>query len=263
MKMIKEIFIFLTVFAILMSTGCSIQKDPSFDNIMKHGELVVGLDENFPPMGFRNEEGELIGFDIDLAREVCDRIGVKLTLKPIEWDKKEDELYSGNIDCIWNGLSVTQERAERMLLSEPYLEDELVFAVRTYSDIQKVSDLKGMTVGVQSGSTTSEVIKESDIYDDISVVYQKDNMTLLKKLKDGELDAVFIDSVSIYYIASNSEDFVLLPGVLSTEDLAIGFRKNDTELRNRIQEELSQMKSDGTLAGISEKWFGSDITTIR
>lgn len=262
MRKTKTILIIAAAVLLLLG-GCGRKMDLSFDKVRYSGELVVGLDENFPPMGFRDESGELIGFDIDLAREVCKRLGIRLTLCPIEWDRKEEELDSGRIDCIWNGLSVTEERAETMLLSEPYLKNELVFALRSYSDIQNTGDLRGKTVGVQSGSTAADAIKEADIFDDISVVYQKDNLTLLDQLKNNELDAVLIDSISIYYIASNSEDFVLLSGALSSEDIAIGFRKDDEELKRKIQEKLSEMKSDGTLSEISEKWFGYDITIIR
>ncbi|MCR5687945.1 MAG: amino acid ABC transporter substrate-binding protein [Lachnospiraceae bacterium] len=260
----KRITIYLLSAAVLLiMAGCGGKRDQSLEKIMDSGELRLGLDENYPPMGFRDEGENLVGFDIDLAGEVCDRIGVKLTLVPIEWDKKEDELNSGHIDCIWNGMSITPERSENMLLSEPYLENDLVFAVRTYSDIQKISDLKGKTVGAQAGSSADDAIRESEIYNDINVVFQKDNLSLLRQLKAGELDAVLIDSVSIYYIAADNEDYVLISGTLGREDMAIGFRKNDKELRDKIQEKLSEMKSDGTLAEISEKWFGSDITTIR
>jgi ABC-type amino acid transport substrate-binding protein len=260
-----RIILIATMLAVIASlfNGCSTNTDSSLQTVLDSGQLVVGLDENFPPMGFRDDKGNLIGFDIDLAREVCKRLGISLKLQPIEWNRKEDELYSGRIDCIWNGMSVSADRRESMLLSQPYLENELVFAVRSYSSIQNINDLRGHKVGVQSGSTTYEVIKDSEIYEDIEVVSQRDNLTLLEQLKNGEIDAALIDSCVIYYIARNSEDFVLLSGALAKEEIAIGFRKEDVELRNKIQDTLSQMREDRTLDRISEKWFGSDITIVR
>ena len=256
----------LSALMLLSLGGCGQKdatKDESLKNIIDNGELVLGLDENFPPMGFRDETGEITGFDIDLAKEVCDRLDVELKCQPIDWDKKEDILNAGDIDCIWNGLAVTDERRESMLLSEPYIENEVVFAVARNSNVKKLDDLKGKKVGVQSGSSAFDVIKETKIYDDMILMPADDNVTLLNELKAGEIDAVFLDSIVIYYIARESDDYVLLRQSFSDEGMAVGFRKGDAALRNKIQETLSDMKADGKLAEISEKWFGSDITIVR
>ena len=247
-------------------TGCKkteFSNDGSLQKVLDKGELVLGLDENFPPMGFRDENGEITGFDVDLAKEVCDRLGIKLTCHPIDWDKKEELLYAGEIDCIWNGMSVTEERKKNMLLSDPYVENELVFTVKRNSEIKRPDDLKGKKVGVQLGSSAYDELQEAPFYDDIDPVPMEDNVVLLDELKNGDIDAVLIDSIVIYYIAKQSDDYVLLRQSLSDEDMAIGFRKGDESLRDKVQEVLSEMKSDGTLAGISAEWFGSDITIVR
>ena len=263
----RTVLSIITAFVLLMSlSGCretNLSKDRSLDAVLDKGQLVLGLDENFPPMGYRDEDGVIKGFDIDLAREVCNRLGVELVCRPIDWDKKEEILNSGEIDIIWNGLSVTDERKENMLLSEPYLENELVFAVAKGSDIKSVDDLKGKKVGVQSGSSSSDAIKEVSFYKDITVVNVDDNVTLLNKLRSGEIDSVFLDSIFIYYTARNSEDYVLLRQSFMDEKMAIGFRKGDEKLKNRIQEIMSEMRADGTLSDISSEWFGSDITIVR
>ncbi len=238
--------------------------DGSLQRVLDAGRLVLGLDANYPPMGFIDETGEIVGFDIDMAQEVCRRLGVELVKQPIDWDTKEDDLNGGLIDCIWNGMSISPARAESMELSEPYMKNELIFVVPESSTAQTPSDLSGMTVGVQSGSTTQEVLEASDLYPGIKIVLFDDCLALFEQLKEGGVDAAFVDSVVAYYfVFSNEERLFVLDNSLSEEKCAIGFRKGDRELRDRVQELLSEMKADGTLGEISTKWFGSDITLVR
>lgn len=238
--------------------------DGSLQRVLDAGRLVLGLDANFPPMGFTDETGEIVGFDIDVAQEVCNRLGIELVKQPIDWDTKEDDLNSGRIDCIWNGMSISPARTEAMELSEPYMKNELIFVVPENNTAQTPHDLSGMTVGVQSGSTTQEVLESSDLYANIRVVLFDDCLTLFEQLEEGNVDAVFVDSVVAYYfIYSSEERLFVLDNSLSEEKCAIGFRKGNRELRDRVQELLSEMKTDGTLGDISAKWFGSDITLVR
>ena len=238
--------------------------DDSLKKVLDAKRFVLGLDVEYPPMGFADEKGDIVGFDIDTAQEVCKRLGVELIKRPINWDAKEDELNGGRIDCIWNGMSVSPERAVRMNLSEPYVKNELVFVVPGSSSVKVRRDLRGGKVGVQAGSTTQEALKASDIYKDISVLTFADNTMLMRKLSGGELDAALIDSLVVYYLISiSSERYFVLPDSLVEEKCAIGFRKNDRELRDKVQEILHDMKADGTLGEISKKWFGSDITIVR
>ena len=238
--------------------------DGSLKKVLDAGQLILGLDTEFPPMGFIDGNGEIVGFDIDVAEEVCKRLGVKLVKQPIVWENKENDLNNGVIDCIWNGMSVTEERSKNMNLSDPYMKNELRFVVHGSSSVKRMRDLAGKTVGVQSGSTALDVLKKSDIYADITVKEYADNNSILKCLQEGEIDAAFVDSVIAYYFINSSTDrFFTLPDILSEEDYAVGFRKEDKTLRNKVQEILKAMKSDGTLGEISKKWFGSDITTVR
>ena len=269
-KLRKALLIFLTAILALTAAGCGSaqtgdnRSDGSLQKILDAGQLVLGLDTEFPPMGFIDETGEIVGFDIDVAQEVCDRLGIALVKKGIDWDTKEEDLDKGNIDCIWNGMSVTPARAEAMNLSEPYMKNEVIVVVLGSSDIEGLRDLAGRKVGVQSGSTAQEVLETSDRVKDISVVTYDDNMELLNKLELGETDAALVDSVVAYhFILSSDKKYYILPDSLGEEEYAIGFRKGDQALRDRVQEILSEMKGDGTLGDISKKWFGSDITTVR
>jgi len=237
--------------------------DGSLQKILNSGRLVLGVDANFPPMSFVEEDEDIVGFDVDMFREVCKRLGVELIRRSIDWDDKEKELNGGTIDCI-GSMSVTPESAREMNLSEPYIKETLTFVVPGNSSARWLRDLKGRKIGVQAGSTTQEALEKLDIYKDITPVLFDDNLTILRQLKTGDLDAGLVDSVAAYYfIYSSSERYFFLPENLGEEKFAIGFRKNDKELRNRVQEILSEMKADGSLGKISKKCFGSDITIVR
>ncbi len=245
-------------------SGSSKSSDDSLQKVLDAGQLVLGLDDNYPPMGFVNEKGEIDGFDIDMAQEVCDRLGIGLVKKPIDWAAKEDELNKGTIDCIWNGMTVSPERKESMNLSDPYLRSERVFVVRGDSGAKSVSDLTGLTVGVQSGSMNQEVLESSGLSADIKILKFSDNLEIMQKLKQGTLNAALIGSIAAYYyISVSNERFFVLPESFGKEELAIGFRKGDQTLRDRVQETINEMKADGTLKKISTKWFGSDITIVK
>ena len=245
----------------LSSTSAS---DDSLQKVLDSGEFVLGLDASFPPMGFSDENNEIVGFDIDVAQAVCDKMGVTLVKQPIVWDAKEQDLESGRIDCVWNGMSVSPSRAEAMNLSDPYMENEMIFVVPSDSDIKSLDDIKGKTVAVQLGSTAEEILANADFANDITTTPLEDNVTALQQLELGFSDAVFMDSVvANYLITSEGKDFEILPEGLEKEEYAIGFRKGDQALRDEVQNTLSELKADGTLGEISTKWFGSDITTVK
>ena len=223
--------------------------------------FVVGLDDAFPPMGFRDENNEIVGFDIDMAREVSDRLGLELVLQPIDWNSKEMELAGGKVDCLWNGLTITPEREESMAMSEPYLANSQVIVVREDSGITDKAGVAGKTVGVQTGSSAEEAIAKDEISGTIGELVQiADNVSALSDLKIGRLDAVVLDEVvASYYIAQEgNEGLVILPEKLAAEEYGVAFAKDNTALRDQVQEVLDEMIADGTAAEISTKWFGED-----
>ena len=237
-------------------------EDNSLQKVLDSGEFILGLDATFKPMGYTDENDEIVGFDIDCAEEVCARLGVKLVKQPIDWDTKEQDLDSGKIDCIWNGMSINASRQEVMNLSEPYMKNEMVFVVTADSTIASQADLDGKTVAVQSGSTAQEILEGSGL--NITENALATNVECLQQLELNLVDAVFMDSVVANYdIKESGKDYVLLSDGLEEEEYAIGFRKNDQALRDKVQQTLSEMKADGKLGEISEKWFGSDITTVQ
>lgn len=239
-------------------------EDNSLQKVLDSGEFILGLDATFKPMGYTDENDEIVGFDIDCAEEVCSRLGVKLVKQPIDWDTKEQDLDSGKIDCIWNGMSINASRQEVMNLSEPYMKNSMVFVVAagTLDASASLDELKGKTVAVQSGSTAQEILQGAGL--EVTENALATNVECLQQLELNLVDAVFMDSVvANYEIKESGKDYVILENGLEEEEYAIGFRKNDSALRDRVQEILSEMKADGKLGEISTKWFGSDITTVK
>lgn len=271
----KVLGLSLAAFMMLTSVGCgsgsedkessySAESDDSLQKVLDSGKFILGLDATFKPMGYTDENDEIVGFDIDVAEEVCSRMGVELVKQPINWDTKEQDLNVGKIDCIWNGMSVNPGREEAMNLSEPYMKNSMVFVVGASSEAKGMEDLKGKTIAVQNGSTAQEILESCDIAGDITVQAMATNVEALQQLDLAIVDAVFLDSVvANYEIQTSGKDYVVLPDGLEEEEYAIGFRKNDQKLRDEVQKILSEMKADGKLGEISTKWFGSDITTVK
>lgn len=238
--------------------------DTSFDKVKEAGKLVLGLDATFKPMGYTDENNNIVGFDIDLATEVCKRLDIKLETKGVVWETKEIDLNAGTIDCIWNGLSISDSRKKVMLMSDPYMENEMVFAVNEDSDIKSLSDLAGKKVTVQNGSTAQEILEGNEISKDITITPLETNVEALSNLEMNMCDAVFLDSVvAKYEINTSKKAFRILDEGLEPEKYGIGFRLGDQQLCDKIYGTLKEMKADGTVENIATKWFGSDITCIK
>lgn len=237
-----------------------------FASCSKSGnEFVLGLDDSFPPMGFRDENNTIVGYDIDLAAEVANRLGLKFRAQPISWSAKEQELNTGKIDCIWNGLTITPERLEALSFTKPYLNNAQVVIVRADSGINTLNDLEGKILGVQAGSSAADAIDENPDFKASlkSIVDFNDNIMALNDLEIGGLDGVAMDSVvAEYSLKVTGKPFVIIPESLAPEQYGIAFRKDNTALRDKVQKTLEEMAADGTVAKISEKWFGSDISII-
>ena len=246
------------------AAGTTAAADSDLAYVKSKGTLVVGITD-FAPMDYQEAgSDEWIGFDADMAKAFAKSLGVEVKFIPIDWDYKVAELNNKSIDCVWNGMSVSPSRAEAMNLSDPYMENEMIFVVPSDSDIKSLDDIKGKTVAVQLGSTAEEILANADFANDITTTPLEDNVTALQQLELGFSDAVFMDSVvANYLITSEGKDFVILPEGLEKEEYAIGFRKGDQALRDEVQNTLSELKADGTLGEISTKWFGSDITTVK
>ena len=275
-KISLAVFAMMMVAMLAVFAGCSSSSDTnsgtadsgtaqdnSLQNVLDKGTLVLGLDDSFPPMGFRDENNNIVGFDIDVATEVANRMGVELKLQPIEWSTKEMELNTGSVDCLWNGLSIDDERKQAMDLSEPYMTNRMVLVVLNDSEYTDQASLAGKTIGVQNGSTAEKILEESDFSKTIgNTIGFKDNVTAVMELETKGIDAIFMDEVvANYAITSQNKDFKVLEDGLTEEEYAVGFKKGNTALKNEVQKYIDEMKADGTMTQISEKWFGKDVVS--
>lgn len=228
------------------------------------GTLIVGFDQDFPPMGFVGDNGEYTGFDLDLAKEAASRLGLEYKAQPVAWDSKDMELESGNIDCIWNGFTITG-REDDYTWTTPYMANKQVFVVANDSDIKSQADLAGKVVEVQADSSAEAALKENqDLANTFGqILTTPDYNTAFMDLEQGAVDAVAMDViVAGYQIKQRNADFKILDDSLSEEEYGVGFKKGNTELRDKVQGALEEMAADGTLAKISDEWFGEDVTTI-
>ena len=222
-------------------------EDLSLQKVKDAGKFVLGLDATFKPMGYTDENNEIVGFDIDLAEAVCEKLGVELVKEPINWDTKEQDLSVGKIDCIWNGLSVSPSREEAFNLSEPYMKNAMVFVVPESSDINSVDDLAGKKVIVQNGSTAQDTLAASQLAANMEISSIATNVEALQQMDINLVDAVFMDEVVAQYEIQNSgKAYRILDEGLSEEEYAIAFRKEDQALRDEVQKILSELKADGT-----------------
>lgn len=248
-------------------TGCGDKKeDTSLADVQAKGELVMGLDDSFPPMGFRDEDQNIVGFDVDVATAVAGKLGVELKLQPIDWNSKEQELSTGNVDCLWNGFTKTEQREKEMNLSDPYMKNTQVVVVLADSDINSIADLAGKVVDVQSGSSAELAIDNMpDFKDSVKeLVAISDNVKAMMDLGIAGADAVVMDEVvARYYMEKDPGTYRLLDESLADEEYVIGFEKNAQSLRDAVQKALQELAEEGTLAEISTKWFGQDITTVK
>ncbi|MFB5674146.1 amino acid ABC transporter substrate-binding protein [Paenibacillus terreus] len=222
--------------------------------------LVVGIDDKFAPMGFRDENNNIVGFDIDYAKAAAEKMGKEVQFQPIDWSSKESELNSGRIDLIWNGYTITDERKEKVLFTKPYLSNSQVAVVLADSPLAKLEDLNGKAVGLQSLSSAADALNASPLKDQVkSVAEFKDNVLALTDLKTGRLDAVIIDEVvARYYMAKEKGVFKIVDGTLAPEEYGVGVKKGNEELLKQLQTAMDELNADGTAAKLSEKWFGED-----
>ena len=249
--------------------------DDSWDKIVEKGEIVLGMDDAFPPMGYTDTTtGEIIGFDVDVATEVFSRLGVELKLQPIEWSTKEMELDGGNVDLLWNGYSYTEERAEKQTLSDAYMKNNQVILVKEDSSYQSLADLAGKSLGVQSDSSAESALESeeaTEFRESLGEIVPIDDYSkAILEIQNGLIEAIAIDEVvARFYLTNDPGAYRILEKEdgtvesLAVEDYVIGFRKGDQALCDKVNETLKEMKADGTLAEISEKWFGEDVTTIE
>ena len=262
MFMKKAIAAALAAASILSAfAGCGSSDDNKF---------TVGFDASFPPYGYQDDNGDYVGFDLDLAEEVCKRNGWELEKKPINWDSKDMELDSGNIDCIWNGFTING-REDKYTWSEPYVDNSQVFVVAADSGIKTKADLAGKTVVVQADSSALAALEGEDAEEENkklketfkSLQQVPDYNTAFLDLESKSVDAIAMDiGVAKYQLESRGGKFVMLDEQLSSEKYGVGFKLGNEELRDKVQKTLDEMAADGKFMEIAKKWGVEDFVIL-
>ena len=270
-KVIKLGSALVLVGLVLVGCGETKEKATSESNnkwaeVEKKGELVVGIDDTFVPMGFRDENDKIVGFDIDLAEVVTKELGIKAKFQPIDWSLKETELDNGTIDVIWNGYTVTDARKEKVDFTENYLLNEQVLVSLKESNINSFSDMKDKVLGAQEGSSGAESFENVP---EVLKDYVKDNEAILfptfteafLDLEAKRIDGLLIDKVFAEFYVSQQKDsslYTISDSEYENENFAIGVKKGETELVDKLNEGLNKAYEDGSSIVVSQKWFGED-----
>lgn len=248
----------IMVAALLVGCGQKQEKLNSLQAVQKEGKLTIGLDDSYPPMEFRDSKNNLVGFDVDLGNEIGKKLGVKTEYTSTDFNGIILALGSSKFNVILSAMSITDKRKQSIDFSDSYVMGGQVAAIKQgNTKIKKLSDLKGMVVACQLGSTGDTAatamkgLKEVKRYDKITEAFQE--------LSSGRVDAVIMDAqVGGYYVAKKPGEYNVLTEKISEEPIGIGFKKEDKELRAAIQKALNELKTDGTLSKLSQKWFGFD-----
>ena len=259
MKKIMSIILTVTMAGVLL-VGCGQKQEKlnSLAEVQKEGKLTIGLDDSYPPMEFRDSKNDLVGFDVDLGNEVGKKLGVKTEYTSTDFNGILLALTSSKFNIILSAMSITDKRKESIDFSDTYVMGGQVVAVKHgNTSIKKLADLKGKVVACQLGSTGDSAasaikgLKEVKKYDKITEAFQE--------LSSNRVDAVVMDAqVGGYYVAKKPGEYDVLKDRISEEPIGIGFKKEDKELRVAVQKALNELKSDGTLSKLSQKWFGFD-----
>jgi polar amino acid transport system substrate-binding protein len=267
-KNITKTILCLTVAGVMAFglTACGKAAAPKNTKTMDKDTLIVGFDNTFVPMGFKDDKGENVGFDIDMAKEAMKRMNKKVEFQPIDWTMKESELNNKNIDLIWNGYSISEERKQQVTFSSPYLNNkQIIVTLATNSKVNTKKDLANLAVGTQTGSSSLEAMeKDAAFYKtlkDSKAVLFDTYPNAFMDLEAGRIQAVVADEIlAKYYMTQRgATKYKVLTEDFGSEEYAVGARKDDTDLLNALNTTLDAMKKDGAAAEISKKWFGDNI----
>ena len=262
----KKIFMATLLLVTMVFAGCGGGGEQAkTDDAKKMDKIVIGLDDEYAPMGFKDEQNKIVGFDVDLAKEAAKRLGTEVEFKAIDWNSKEAELKSGRIDIIWNGLDITPERQQNMLFSDPYMDNRQIVFVKKGNDqgITSEADLAGKTVGTQAGSTAEAYIAGNEALKNSLKEFKTygDYVSAFMDLENGRIDALVCDEIVGRYAMSKQDGKfdALNVTVGPVSEFGIAFRKDDNALRDKVQKVFDEMVKDGAAKKISEQWFQADL----
>lgn len=261
----KRIILLVAAVSMLGACGSGTDNDSSSQTNADTGlkeSYIIGIDDTFAPMSFKDSSGDIVGFDVELAKETGKILGVEFTFQPIDWVMKETELNAGNIDLIWNGYSITKERKEKVAFSDPYLDNKQIIITLADSDIHKKEDLEGAVVATQQSSSTLDALNadESGIvqkFEGGQPVLYPTFVDVFNDLDSGRSQAIVVDEVLGRYIMKEkgNEHYTVLDDHFGEEEYGVGMRKEDTALQEGINKALEELKNSGTYEDIYKNWF--------
>lgn len=236
--------------------------DTSLADLQAKDTMIVGIDDQFPPMGFVGDDGELTGFDVELAKLVAEKLGVEAVIQPIDWSAKEMELNGGNIDVIWNGYTITAERIEKVEFTKPYLNNQQLLVVAGDSPYKVKTELEGKIVGAQAMTSGLDALHADPVLSTgaAEITEYDDYLMALLDLGTTRLDGAAVDKVLIGYImAKDPGKYKVIDKPLSDEYYGIGCPKGAVALREAVDNALDELYEDGSIEELSTKWFGENI----
>ncbi|MCZ2490745.1 amino acid ABC transporter substrate-binding protein [Dellaglioa carnosa] len=280
-QLIKKIVLSMLLLVFFTGlTGCSNDKmkdanqsmnlTDDWKAIQQKGTVVIGIDDSFVPMTFRQKDGKLVGYDVDLAKKVFEKYGIKVDFQTIDWSMKETELKNGTIDLIWNGYTKTTARAKTVAFSRTYLTNKQVVVTKKSSEINSFSEMKNKILGVQSGSAGFDSLNlypnilKNKIQDEEPIQYDSFDNAFID-LNADRIQGLLIDDVYANYFIehqTNSNSYRVIDGKFKTEDFAVGLRKSDVTMKLKINKAITELQNEGYLKKLNHKWFGED-TTVR
>lgn len=259
----KTVFLLVALLllsAVLMTVSCGKATQTTFKPDGKsEGTLKLGFDASYPPYGYLDTETkQYAGFDIEYAKLVCNRLNLTLELVPIDWNQKDNELKSGNIDCIWNGFTYEGREAD-YTWSDRYLDNTIVVLVKSDSGIASLKDLAGKTVSVQTGSSGESALKNNEelvgTFKGGTYLTCPDYTQGFNELKAGSFEALVIDEAVAKYLVAGKTEYRILEETVNREQYGVGFRLGNTELRDKINATMKEIAAEGTvLKELAEKY---------
>lgn len=266
MKRILALFAAMIMMtAALAGCGQKADSDSDLSYIQNKGEMTIGI-TIFAPMNYYDDNNKLIGFETEFAEAVCEKLGVKPNFVEIKWDSKETELASKNIDCIWNGLTITDERKTNMALTQPYMSNKQILVAKADKAAAAAKSVDGLAISAEQGSTGESVVQENEFFKGANFTAVDDQAKALLEVESGVADAAVVDYVMSIGSIGEGTDYADLKiadkDLESTEDYGIAFRKG-SDMASKVDEIISGLAADGTLNKIAEKYKLQDLVVAK
>ncbi|WP_312064627.1 cystine ABC transporter substrate-binding protein [Pantoea septica] len=225
------------------------------------GELRVGLEGTYPPFSFQDESGKLTGFEVEFAQQLAQHLGVKAKLQPTKWDGMLASLDSKRIDVVINQVTISDERKKKYDFSTPYTISgvQALTMKAKAGTISKPEDLAGKKVGVGLGSNYEQWLRDN--VKGVDIRTYDDDPTKYQDLRSGRLDAILVDRLAALDLVKKTGNTMAVAGApFSRLESGVALCKGNDDLLNAVNQAIAAMQKDGSLAKLSEKWFGADVT---